>query len=87
MTPEINLGEYQLFDKGYKVYHYHNPFRALVQDPNGEWFIAVRLGGTQFSSVPRGGKQTVFGSLRNIEDHCAKFKTPNAAISALDWML
>ena len=82
----IDLNSYQLFD-GFKVYNYHNPFRALVQNHYGEWFIAVRLGGTQFSSVPRGGKQTVFGSLRNIEDHCAKFKTPNVAIAALDWAL
>ncbi len=84
MTTEVNLGEYQLFDKGYKVYRQDWKARVLVQDTDGQWFNAYDRDGAMFSPVRR-SYQHVVGSLAYVQDLCARFDNPESALMAPEW--
>ena len=81
----IDFNNYQLFDKGYKVYRQDQKARVLVQDTDGQWFNAIHKDGVQFSPVSYEQKQVVVGSLFYIANLCAKFTTPEAALAARPW--
>ena len=85
MATEINLNDYQLFDGGFKVFTLPDSPRVLVQTPDNLWFKAQKRSGTQFSTVPRSGCVTVFGSLYYIQDLCVRYTTHDAALGARPW--